>query len=86
MNSNTPQPVHTLLERERQHLRDAYRATRAALEAEFFGDEVTCHNRMVEAQEATYAALVCALEAADLMGRTFDSSALAGSTNIAEGE
>lgn len=60
--------VAALLERERDHLRTAHRAQRDALEAEFFGDEVTCHNRLVDAREATYAALICADEVADLMG------------------
>lgn len=73
-NTDKLQQVAALLERERGHLRDANRAQRDALEAEFFADEVTCHNRLVDAKDATYAALICADEAADLMGEAFITS------------
>lgn len=63
--TTTINQVAALLERERGHLRDAFRAQRDALDAEFFGDEETFHNRLVDAKEATYAALMCADEAAD---------------------
>lgn len=70
------QQVTALLERQRGYLRDATRAQRDALEAEFFGDEVACHNLMVDAKAATYAALLCADEVADLVGEGFITSLL----------
>lgn len=75
-NTDKYQQVAALVERQRGYLRDAHRAQRDALEAEFFADDVTCHNLMVDAKGATYAALLCADEVADLVGEGFITSLL----------
>lgn len=77
--------AQALMERERRHLRDAYRAQRKALEAEFFGDEADVHAHLEEAYLATNDARVCAEEVDDLLGVSTDSSSLTGSTEPTRG-
>lgn len=60
--------VHALLARERTHLRDAQRAQREAVSALYYGDEDEAQEHLAHAQNETYAAEMCALEASDLLG------------------
>lgn len=89
MNTMTRQDVldraQELMERERRHLRDAYRAQRAALEARFFDVEDEERAHLEEAYAATRDALVCAVEVDDLLGVSTDSSSLTGSTEPTRG-